>query len=164
MAWALVEPIEDAVAAYVLANGATKLAAVEARYLDADTLDDFAVIRQHEPPPFPEAEYPALYIMSERLELEPVATGLANGFEGEARFEFALIVWGPDATTARRRGKRYAVALLEMLAEMIPSTGYDFGTGPKPAVEYLPLYTLDSGEYLADVRVTIGVDMTEGAL
>lgn len=132
----LVEGIADAVIAYIEANQAAKLTAVEARYTTPVGLTDFTVrMGDVDQEREPEDAFPLLYVSPTRTRLVPSLGGLERACQAEHGFTFAAIVWRPTeqatempAETMKRATMRYAVALVEMLIESRATTGYEWAT------------------------------------
>lgn len=174
MAWTLGETPVDAALDYIVTNGATKIAAVAARYADGITLPALAAVRMSDPFIEAEPEFPVLYGVAERDVPNMGAGGISRGFllSSEAVFivvyELSVDQTGSgisEAETMRRMGARYAVALLELLSDSISSTGVEWGTGIQPEIRYGATFTnRDRVTYLSDVQVRIGAVAREAAL
>lgn len=174
MAFSLGEASAQAVLTYVSANQTAKLAAVAARHSDSILLPVFAALRLSDPNTNVEAEFPVLYVLPEEDIPSPSSAGLKRGFLLStelllvAAYELTIDQTGSgitEAETLRRMGARYAVALLEMLAEGHASMGYEFGLGVQTRIRYGATFTNKSRTtYLSDVRIQIGSQSTEAAL
>lgn len=174
MTWALGETPVGTALTYMTSNAAAKLANVEARYADGITVPAFKAFRMSDPFVEAEPEFPVLYGVAERATGNIVGGGLANGFilTTEAVFvvlyELSADQTGSgvsEAETMRRMGQRYAVAVLEMLADSISSTGVEWATGAGFDIRYGATFTnRDRVTYLSDVQVRIGAQTREAAL
>ncbi len=177
MSLMLAETIADKTIAYITANQATKLAAVEARsWTHALSLGtSFKAIRLSDPDQERENDFPVLYVMPDLTDLDEAAGH--SVLEGTHGFEFAILAYSSGVTgltpaeTVRRLAMRYALALYEMLGEMHSHSVQTYwangapihwGTGDvTPRIAYGPTYTNGAGEYLADVRLQISAQHTE---
>lgn len=171
MTWKLAEAPAVNLRAYILANQATKMAAVQARaeYVATPiTLPVFADVKLHAPLVGEDPEYPMLYI-------RPIGGRMRLGVGGLAQsspvvsMQYMVVVVCEDAEgpeTALLKGMRYLVAVLEMMAESYDGTTYPYHWGMDREVQfdYSPLYTMRTDLYFADVRVLVSTQVSEGAL
>lgn len=166
-------PVRAALA-YIATNAAAKLAAVEARHADSVDLPDFKARRMADPAVTSERDFPVLYAVPTRDIPEPGPGGLRRGFiyNGEVVF-VAVFEATVDETssgtetseTLAAMGARYGVALLEMLAESITSTGIQWGTGSPIELSYGAQFTIRGRRTrLSDVQVRIGYQRQESSL
>lgn len=174
MGWAFGEAAADAALTYIDTNSAAKLTTVAARYGDGITLPAFKATRMSDPYLEAEPEFPVLYAMPERDVPDPAPNGLAKGFLLQSDVVFIVVYelsvdqtgnGTTEAETLRRMGVRYAVAVMEMLAESIASTGVHWGTGRKPEIYYGVTFTnRQRATLLSDVQIRIGAMRRETSL
>lgn len=175
MSWALGESAAQAALSYFATNGAAKMTAVQGRFSDGVTLPNFVARRLADPNTAIEPEFPVCYAVPLRDVPEPGPGGLARGrwmFTGEVVFvvvyEAAVDLGGSGTTVGEvlaAMGMRYGVAVLEMLAASIASTGIQWGTATPIEVSYGPRYTLNErGTIGSDVQIRIGYQRQESSL
>ena len=167
MGFELVEAVEQSIVDYLTANFDAKALEVSGRYSDGVELSDFFAIVRHEPFDGSAADFPLLFVIPEADTIETGAFGLRRGFEGLSRFVFGVVAHGENPDVARTRVKRYAVAVLECLAESYDADAgrpYEWGLGPAPIIDYQPTWFRAEVGYLAEAQIRISASHNEGAL
>lgn len=152
MTLGLIEAAVDGVVAYITANSAAKIAAVEARYADGIELADFRRVSVAELAEV--ADYPALFVLGIRNQMSR-----GGGFvRVEQELEIAVLVLDQDEETLRRKVYRYGLALVELMIEAEVTADFPFGIEQTMALDFTPIYKPSAADpFFEDARLTLTV-------
>jgi hypothetical protein len=119
MTLALAEGLVDEVKAYLEANLATKLSALDVEYADSiileNSVETFIGIKSLHSI----ANYPVLYVLAPTTRIEPMAASGGTVITTKPAIIVGMLAVDPDSETLQIRLYRYARALVELMMEAL---------------------------------------------
>lgn len=159
MAWKGAERIVQDVRGYIEDNGDAKVVEVEAaaqsEYSDTLAMAKFAEVRIGQPDRDAIQKWPIAFVRLEGSRGRAQVGGMQRVHMATRMLRVGTFVRNQDTETLDKLLYRYIRVLKELLAESIPSLGYDWGIGDGARfdTDYGPLFISRTSRYSADASI-----------